>query len=279
MTFIIDGVLAFLSAIQNSLPLVFSLFKDARVAIGLAVGLFGIGVLSFLWMWLAKMMPVVRELRYATGEIQALSGPTEFFREYARVDQMMVGIPAVRPGWEEFKKHLIFPDLTGGRLENSEETPIRATHSPDSYLSIAAAEGKTVHLGFYKGMADYFVGAGLILTFIGLVAALYFAALGLQSGSLEETRASLTALLSAATFKFITSIAGIGTSMLFSMGFAASMGSLHSAYATLAEAVQSKLYFANPESVGFGQYRELRRQTQIFEELISRGAMPVGGGG
>ena len=277
ISFLVDGLLAFLSGIQNSLPLVFQLFKDARVAIGLAVGLFAIGVVAFAWMWLGKMMPVIRELRYATREIRALSGPTEFFREYARMDQMMVGIPAVRPGWEEFKKHLIFPEIEGRSAQG--ETPIRSTQSPDYYISIGAAEGKTIHLSFYKGMADYFVGGGLIMTFVGLVAALYFAALGLQSGSLEETRASLTALLSAATFKFITSIAGIGTSMLFSIGFALSMGALHSAYANLSEAVQSKMYFANPESVGFGQYRELRRHTELFQSLINRTGQPGIAGG
>jgi hypothetical protein len=269
ISFLIDGFLAFLSGIQNSLPLVFALFKDARVAIGLAVGLVSVGIFAFAWMWLGKMMPVIRELRYATREIRSLSGPTEFFREYARIDQLLVGIPAVRPGWEEFKKHLIFPDVDPGR-DAQAETPIRSTQSPDYYISIGAAEGKTMHLGFYKGMADYFVGAGLILTFVGLVAALYFAALGLQSGNLEETRASLTALLSAATFKFITSIAGIGTAMLFSMGFAASMGALHSAFGNLSEAVQAKMYFANPESVGFGQYRELRRHTEIFQRLVNQ---------
>lgn len=268
LSFLWGGVLAFLDAIQTGLPFVYSLFKDARVAIGLAVSLFGTGFVLFVFLWLRRFSPVLSDIRRITRQIIQLENASALNKDFNRIDELMNEVDAVRPGWEEFKKHLIFPEEGEGR----ENLPIRATHSPEYYISVGAAEGKTLHLDFYKGVADYFVGAGLIMTFMGLVAALYFTAQGLESGDIDETRASLTALLSAATFKFITSIAGISTSILFSIGFTLLMGSLHSSFALLAEAVQSKLYFANPESIGFGQYRELKRQTQLFEGMAGKTA-------
>ena len=67
----------------------------------------------------------------------------------------------------------------------------------------------------------YFVGVGLLLTFIGLVIALSKAASGTSSDAKSMTDA-LRQLLNAATFKFSTSIAGLFSSIVLSMLFSGS---------------------------------------------------------
>jgi hypothetical protein len=71
--------------------------------------------------------------------------------------------------------------------------------------------------GFMQSMPSYFISVGLIFTFIGLVVALYFAGRGFRSGNLEEARASIVELFNASSFKFLTSVAALFSSLVVSV--------------------------------------------------------------
>jgi hypothetical protein len=73
--------------------------------------------------------------------------------------------------------------------------------------------------GFMQSMPSYFISVGLIFTFIGLVVALYFAGRGFRSGNIEEARASILQLFNASSFKFLTSVAALFSSLLISVVF------------------------------------------------------------
>lgn len=85
------------------------------------------------------------------------------------------------------------------------------------YLSIGMIETKGFPLKIISALPGYFVGFGLVFTFLGLVAALYFSAQGMKAGSYEDAKTSLMQLLYASSFKFTTSIAGISSSLLISI--------------------------------------------------------------
>lgn len=74
----------------------------------------------------------------------------------------------------------------------------------------------SINLRFYQGLPNLLVGLGLFFTFGGLVMALYFASEGVAAKDVEEAQAALKHLLDAATFKFLTSLAGLLSSLLFS---------------------------------------------------------------
>lgn len=73
--------------------------------------------------------------------------------------------------------------------------------------------------GLMQSLPGYFISVGLIFTFIGLVVALYFAGRGFRSGNLEEARASILQLFNASSFKFLTSVAALFSSLLVSVVF------------------------------------------------------------
>ncbi len=85
-------------------------------------------------------------------------------------------------------------------------TPIRTTARPGPYFQRAAP--RFMNLVF---ASNAFVAAGLILTFIGLVVALHTASGNM--GDADKAKTALTALLSVASAKFLTSIGGIGSSL------------------------------------------------------------------
>lgn len=70
---------------------------------------------------------------------------------------------------------------------------------------------------FYAALPGYFTSIGLLLTFIGLVAALHFASRGFESGSAEQAKAAILQLLSASSFKFLTSVAALAGAILISV--------------------------------------------------------------
>jgi hypothetical protein len=71
--------------------------------------------------------------------------------------------------------------------------------------------------GLMHALPGYFTTVGLILTFLGLIVALYFAAKGFRSGNMEEARAAILQLLNASAFKFMTSLAALGSALMISI--------------------------------------------------------------
>jgi hypothetical protein len=92
---------------------------------------------------------------------------------------------------------------------------------PDRPFSSFAASDPTVTDGDQRGLMaalpGYFTSLGLIFTFMGLVAALYFAAAGFRSGNVEDARSSIMQLLNASSFKFLTSVSALGSALLISI--------------------------------------------------------------
>lgn len=89
----------------------------------------------------------------------------------------------------------------------------------DAQLNLGDFDRTGLSFDFYRELPDYFVGSGLVFTFCGLVAGLYFASQGLMTADISLARDSLNKLLSASTFKFLTSIAGVGSSLIMSIAF------------------------------------------------------------
>lgn len=71
--------------------------------------------------------------------------------------------------------------------------------------------------GFMRALPAYFTSVGLILTFIGLVVALYFASKGFRTGDMAEARAAIVQLLNAASFKFLTSVSALISALIVSL--------------------------------------------------------------
>jgi len=94
----------------------------------------------------------------------------------------------------------------------------RISDQPFSYFAAEEPTETAIdHRGFMFALPGYFTSVGLILTFIGLVVALYFAAKGFRSGNLDQAREAILQLLNASAFKFVTSVAALGTALIISI--------------------------------------------------------------
>jgi hypothetical protein len=111
------------------------------------------------------------------------------------------------------------------------------------------------------------VGAGLLFTFIGLVAALYFASAGVAASNVEIAQRALRDLLAAATFKFVTSIAGLASSLVFSWREKAQLHRVQTRLAHFCSALEARMMPVTSESMAGAQLAEMRQQTTLLRRL------------
>jgi len=114
----------------------------------------------------------------------------------------------------------------------------------------------------------YYTTIGLILTFVGLVVALYFAARGFRSGDMGEARASIIQLLNASAFKFLTSVAALISALMISVAYQSGRWRVRNATFELIAAVDLHLQAARVETVSDADSvaTEMRR---LVEELAA----------
>jgi methyl-accepting chemotaxis protein len=219
-----------------------------------------------LWFVILRASPALFRLRQVNRRLRALDGYYAFRYNFAEVNEAFDRIRMLRHGWSEFKKTLIVP-------RDGKAAPIRNTARPSSYLNLGAIAPE-LHLPFYQAVPNYFVGFGLLFTFLGLVAALHFASQGV-AGKSPAAQAALQDLLSAATFKFSTSIAGLLSSLLFSIVLKRLTIQLQIHFDRLCSLLEQKLVAVTSEQVATDQQRELEKQTEQLERFNTDFAVEV----
>ena len=163
---------------------------------------------------------------------------------------------------------------TGNASEESEDA-ILYPRRPDDYLGLHALDSRSFPARFFAAAHGYFIGIGLLLTFVGLVAALKFAAAGVASPDLAVAKEALNALLAAASFKFMTSIAGLGSSLVLSAAARCTTYLVESGAQGLAGDLERAMAPIFTECLAYDQLDATRAQLQQLEKIGAALAAPV----
>ncbi|BBF93951.1 hypothetical protein [Blastochloris tepida] len=180
------------------------------VTIALVVlGLIGWAALSGLSLWRGTGR-LVRSLELATDAIERSPDRRDFGSDYESVAEQLEGDPVLSSRWSEFSHSLIaryepFPHY---------RSTTRAAAWFDIDLLRSSAIG--LDLRYHAALPNLLVGAGLLFTFVGLAFALSSAS-GVVNGEAAERTKALTTLLGTASFKFITSLAGLTLSIAYAL--------------------------------------------------------------
>ena len=139
----------------------------------------------------------------APGGTDADDREAVFHSRFRDIDAAMsrggAGGGLLREAWMRYRKTLILGTFP----------PVRSTQRPHGFVYDVLSP--PTWIGF---AANIFVAFGLLATFMGLVAALTFAAEGIASDNVASMQAALRDLLAAAASKFVTSVAGVGLSLI-----------------------------------------------------------------
>lgn len=212
-------------------------FRDERVPIELSFAIVAAAAAVLIAVIVCGLLAVAR-IQRLRSVVRSCGTAATFAANFVRLDACF-SVSIFGDSWSEFRKCL-----------RQSDAGVLYLRRPDEFLGLHAIDNKAFPARFFAAAHGYFIGVGLVLTFLGLVAALKFAATGVASPDIAVAKDALDALLAAAAFKFMTSIAGLGSSLVLSI------------------AARSATYMV--ESAALGLARDLERAMEpIFSECLA----------
>ncbi|EME68216.1 hypothetical protein H261_19496 [Paramagnetospirillum caucaseum] len=262
-------------AIDFVLPF-FSLFRDETVAPTIAtVMVFFAIVLAIAF--LVSIVRLTRQVQHRVNFVRGCKDRQEFYTKLDEFDELMARSKLLSHSWDEYKETLL-PQKPGSTL-------IESTVRPGDFINLTELEHSGLKLKWFHNIPGIFVGVGLLFTFIGLVAALFFASQAIHAvggdgvdaaTQTAEMQKALSQLLSTATFKFWTSIAGLGSSIVLGMLYRFLVRSLDRSLDALCRQIERCTLTVTPEVLANRQLDELREQSSQLKEFTGQLAFNLG---
>ena len=243
----------------------FDSFRDKDVAPALA-SLICIVALTLCMMFIVKSIYIRLQIGRRLKSIKKVKTKADFPAALPKIEKLMLKSKYLRHSWEKFRETLI--------VNSGERQEILNTARPQLYFNSVEAG---LRFPLFRAMPNLLVGIGLLLTFFGLVSALYFTTDAINNAKdLAASQEALKNLLYAASFKFYTSIAGLAGSIIMTLVLRYRASKIDAAFDALACALESKLVLVTPESIAFDHYREAQEQTKNLKLFNTEVAVSVG---
>ena len=209
-----------------------------------------------------RLVPFVKELERYCKLLKGIQGEMAFASRFEELDEKIRKSRLLGHQWSEFRETLIdpAPDDPAPRLYNS--------HSASAFFSRDNLLGEHVNLRLYNALPNLFTGAGILGTFVGLVAGIYLAGQGLADP--DRAQAALSDLLSGASLAFSTSIAGLITSIAFSSREKHWLHQFEKYRQTWVDGLDARLRRVTLEKLASEALTESRRQTTYFSQFAEQ---------
>ena len=247
----------------------FQQFKEDKFPLILSAGIVVVAfvmLITYLFLVIAPQAISLRKLRTVVGRYPNESAFAEKFDE---VSERLSGNSLIGHAWREFRETLVEPE-EGVRV-------VQNTTRPQTFINFSCAQDKSTALRIMPHLPNYFVGVGLLLTFVGLLAALHFANNSI-GGSANEAVEGLRDLLKAATFKFWTSIAGLLSSIILSFFFRLYALYLENEFGALCHVIERRMEFATPQRIFVDVRDTIKEQLVETKKINTEVAMSIAEG-
>lgn len=188
---------------------------------------------------------------------------TDFALEYDQtIYHRLEGSKLLGHAWHEFDETLIKPSA-------GEPSLIKNTVRPQTFIHYGTIREQFFGLKMMASIPGYFVAIGLLLTFAGIVLALYKAGSASSAGNVEDMQVAMIELLQIASFKFATSIAGLGSSLVLSIVFKVYTILLEANVHNFCEVVEARLRYVPPQAVAIEMADAAKEQRDQLKEINS----------
>ena len=180
-----------------------------------------------------------------------------FVRDYQEIDQALQSNKATSIAWHEFRKNLIIRrDQQQRTTTIINSTPIHNFFNPRSLR---------VQYDFVRSLPNFFVGLGLLGTFIGLIAALTFSTQNLTAAvNQDQIKDALKGLLTTAAAKFYISAAGLVAFLVLSFSIRLGLKYLNGLVHSISTCLDERILFLNVLAIS---ERQLSLQQGSLDEL------------
>ena len=202
-----------------------------------------------------RLHSALSTVRGRTKEASEDQKRLSFQSRYDEVDSTLSSNKLTSAAWAEFRKTLIF-------RETAQSPIILASARPSQFFTTRSLR---VQYDFVRSLPNFFVGIGLLGTFIGLIAALTFSTESLTSAvDQEQIKRALSKLLTTAAAKFYISAAGLVASLLLSLLFRLILRHLSATVHQLNDSLEERLLFVSEQKIS---ERQLSVQQESLTEL------------
>ncbi|WP_138473150.1 MULTISPECIES: hypothetical protein [Rhodobacterales] len=250
---IVDGIIAIAETLTKT--------QSAPGVVAAGLG-FMLLVFSVWFFWkTGRQRRAIRQMRKLLAEYR----DEEAFSENYEVFQAKVGeIPdasraraSLRDAWQEFSETVVADDLDGN-------VSLRNSIRPAVFMNV---EDLGYGPGWFRILPNLFVSLGLLMTFLGLVAALHgFSGQisGPGGGSMDLAMQDFMQIASA---KFIMSLAGLVCSILFNIFLRVRSDRVAHDLQGLCVAIERRLSFVSLEDLAFRQLRAADEQREHLRQI------------
>lgn len=212
-----------------------------------------IALLSAFAFW-RKISPVTKELKIANRKLTIIEGEKGFSECYEEFNEWVSKSKLLGFPWREFTETLIFEP----------EMPIRNTQDAETFFNDSTLLIPTLNLRFYNSLPNIITGTGILGTFIGLVFGVHDASQNIVATTTANIppEIAMQKLLGGASLAFMTSIAGLGGSILFSWYEKHLLNRAQGLIQTWNFSLDERLLRLTPEKLAADSLKEVKQQTQ-----------------
>lgn len=225
-----------------------------------------------------KFSPIIEQLRLMCEKLSTIASKEDFRDNFEDLNSAVEDTSVLKYPWKAFTKTLIFPKIMGedGQEDEPEDNVILGTMEADSFFSRKTFIGRRINIRLINALPNLLTGAGILGTFLGLVAGIYLASDGLASSSVEQAKAALEKLLNGASLAFLTSISGLVSSIYFSIREKRLFHKFEHYRLRWVQGLDQKIQLVTPEKILHKLSREAKQQTLVLESFSSELAFNIG---
>lgn len=223
-----------------------------------------IGAAVWYWLRTTSQLSAIRSIQLIVNDYPDIPAFAEKYVEFqGRVRETKADSKSSRELWDaldEFSETIVLDDMHDG------PAVMRNSIRPASFMNI---DDLGFGQGFFRILPNLFVSLGLLLTFLGLVAALhqFSQTMTTQSAGATELDSAMTSFMQIASAKFIMSLVGLVCSILFTALLRWRSGALDSKLHKLCLSIERRLVFVSLEDIGFRQLKANLEQREHLKEI------------
>lgn len=217
--------------------------------------------------------PLKRDIKRANKAFSRADSPETFFENFEYIENLISKQKFIFPVWLEFKETMnVYTKEDGSGVWQN-------TKRPQDYFTLSTLSRQRGNVNALDFWPNVFVGSGLLFTFLGLIAAIDQAGVAIEAASQDvgEVMRALEIMLTIASIKFITSVAGIICSIGIA-GFSKKMqNTLSNETGRLHERMEKCLEFLSIERLQRDTIIAIERMSNSITKGVADGVTKVAG--
>ena len=254
---------------------ILSIFRDDNTALIIAASMVVLAVFLIIDYRQRVASPVMKDLQNINSLFSKTYSPETFSTNIDTIKEKLQEPQYynIRPVWYEFNETLTNQTDKDGKLVWFN------TKRPEEYFTPKSITRNRGNFNSIESLGNFFVGAGLLFTFLGLVAALDQASMAITEAKqdTEEVLLALRLMLQISAFKFMTSVSGIFCSIMITAYARSSQNQIIGSLNKFNDQLERSLTFMPIEQLQLRTIEAIEKMSVSVSEGVSKGVQNIAG--